>query len=142
LERLIRYTARGAVSLARLAYDTNGDLVYTFTHPWSDGTTGIRLSPLELVEKLAALVPLPRVHSPAARPALKQSLARCVCCLSLRVRPVTRSPACPEARPAAAAYLLPVYCLRGSPAADAPARRGMAPDGAGSLRHALAGRSP
>jgi hypothetical protein len=62
LERLIRYTARGAVSLERLAQDTNGELVYTFTHPWSDGTTGIRLSPLELLEKLAALVPLPRVH--------------------------------------------------------------------------------
>ena len=62
LERLIRYTARGAVSLERLAQDANGDLVSTFTHPWSDGTTGIRLSPLELLEKLTALVPLPRVH--------------------------------------------------------------------------------
>jgi hypothetical protein len=62
LERLIRSTARGAVSLERLQEDTNGDLVYTFTHPWSDGTTGIRLSPLELLEKLAALVPLPHVH--------------------------------------------------------------------------------
>src|SRR5262249_20309914 len=28
----------------------------------SDGTTGIKLSPLELLEKLAALVPLPRAH--------------------------------------------------------------------------------
>jgi hypothetical protein len=62
LERLIRSTARGAVSLERLTQDANGDLVYTFTHPWSDGTTGIRLSPLELLEKLAALVPLPHVH--------------------------------------------------------------------------------
>ncbi len=62
LECLIRYTARGAVSLERLQVEANGDLVYTFTHPWSDGTTGIRLSPLELLEKLAALVPLPRVH--------------------------------------------------------------------------------
>jgi hypothetical protein len=62
LERLLRYTARGAVSLERLTQDPNGDLVYTFTHPWSDGTTGIRLSPLELLEKLAALVPVPRVH--------------------------------------------------------------------------------
>ena len=50
------------MSLARLTQDTNGALVYPFTHPWSDGTTGIRLSPLELLEKLAALVPLPRVH--------------------------------------------------------------------------------
>jgi len=62
LERLIRYTPRGAVSLERLQEDANGDLVYTFTHPWSDGTTGITLSPLELLEKLAALVPLPHVH--------------------------------------------------------------------------------
>src|SRR5262245_210075 len=62
LERLIRYTARGAVSLERLPQDAHGDLVYTFTHPWSDTTTGMRLSPLELLEKLAALVPLPRMH--------------------------------------------------------------------------------
>src|SRR5262252_9438269 len=62
LERLIRYTARGAVSLERLQADAHGDLLYTFTHPWSDGTTGITLSPLELLEKLAALVPLPHGH--------------------------------------------------------------------------------
>jgi hypothetical protein len=62
LERLIRYTARGAVSLERLEEDVNGDLVYTFTRPWSNGTPGIKLSPLELLEKLATLVPLPRVH--------------------------------------------------------------------------------
>jgi Putative transposase len=62
LERLIRYTARGAVALERLAEDAHGDLVYTFTKPWSDGTTGMTLSPLELWEKLAAIVPLPRVH--------------------------------------------------------------------------------
>jgi hypothetical protein len=62
LERLLRYTARGAVALERLAEDAHGDLVYTFTKPWSDGTTGMTLSPLELLEKLAAIVPLPRVH--------------------------------------------------------------------------------
>src|SRR5215813_735363 len=62
LERLIRYTARGAVSLERLQEDAHGDLLYTFTHPWSDGTTGMRLSPLELLEKLAALIPLPHGH--------------------------------------------------------------------------------
>ncbi|MEE8301576.1 MAG: transposase, partial [Candidatus Tectomicrobia bacterium] len=62
LERLIRYTGRGAVSLERLTEDANGDLVYLFTRPWSDGTTGIKLSPLELLEKLAAIVPLPRAH--------------------------------------------------------------------------------
>ncbi len=62
LERFLRSTARGAVALERLEEDANGDLVYTFTKPWSDGTTGMTLSPLELLEKLAAIVPLPRVH--------------------------------------------------------------------------------
>jgi hypothetical protein len=62
LERLLRYTARGPVSLERLTVNADGDLLYTFTRPWADGTTGIKLSPLELREKLAALVPLPRVH--------------------------------------------------------------------------------
>jgi hypothetical protein len=50
------------VSLERLEQGVDGDLLYRFTRPWSDGTTGIKLSPLELLEKLAALVPLPRMH--------------------------------------------------------------------------------
>jgi hypothetical protein len=50
------------VSLERLEADEGGDLLSTFTRPWSDGTTGIKRSPLELLEKLAALVPLPRLH--------------------------------------------------------------------------------
>ncbi|MBI3796464.1 MAG: transposase [Deltaproteobacteria bacterium] len=33
LERLIRYTARGAVALEHLKEDAQGDLVYTFTKP-------------------------------------------------------------------------------------------------------------
>jgi Putative transposase len=39
-----------------------GKCALSLPNPWSDGTTGIRLSPVELLEKLAALVPLPRVH--------------------------------------------------------------------------------
>lgn len=50
------------MSRARLAEDANGALVYLCTRPWPDGTTGITLSPLELWEKLAAIVPLPRAH--------------------------------------------------------------------------------
>lgn len=62
MEHLIRYTARGAVSLERLAQDEGGDLLYTFTRAWSDGTRGIKLSPLKLLEKLSALGPPPRVY--------------------------------------------------------------------------------
>ncbi len=47
----MRYTRRGAVSLERLGEDANGDLMYSFNRPWSDGITGFKLSPLELSEK-------------------------------------------------------------------------------------------
>jgi hypothetical protein len=36
--------------------------MYRCNRPWSDGTTGMKLSPLERLEKLAALVPVPRAH--------------------------------------------------------------------------------
>src|SRR6516162_4638917 len=62
LERLIRYTGRGAVSPERLTEATHGDIVYTFARPWSDSTTGITLASLACLEKRAALVPFPRVH--------------------------------------------------------------------------------
>jgi hypothetical protein len=39
-----------------------GKCALSLPNPWSDGTTGIRLTPLELLEKLAALVPLPHSH--------------------------------------------------------------------------------
>jgi hypothetical protein len=62
VECLLRSTARGAVALERLQEAANGARVSTFPHPWADGTMGIRLAPLELLEKRAALVPLPHVH--------------------------------------------------------------------------------
>jgi hypothetical protein len=77
-KRLIRYTARGAVALERLADDAHGDRVYAITKPWSDGTTGITLASLERMEKLAALVPLPRVH-PVRYGAVWR---RTVCCVA------------------------------------------------------------
>src|SRR4029453_15821646 len=39
-----------------------GKCALSLPNPWSDGTTGIRLAPLELLEKLAPLVPPPHVH--------------------------------------------------------------------------------
>jgi UDP-3-O-[3-hydroxymyristoyl] glucosamine N-acyltransferase len=34
----------------------------TFKRPWTDGTAGVTFTPLEFVERLAALVPAPRAH--------------------------------------------------------------------------------
>src|SRR5262249_57315288 len=51
----------GGVPLGRLAQGAHGDLVSPFPPPWADGTPGMRLSPVALLEKLVALVPLPHV---------------------------------------------------------------------------------
>ena len=39
---------------------TGGQLLYHFRRPWRDGSTALVLEPLELLERLAALVPPPR----------------------------------------------------------------------------------
>lgn len=60
LEHLVRYLVRPPLALARLTESTGGQLLYQFRRPWSDGSTALLLDPLELLERLAALVPPPR----------------------------------------------------------------------------------
>jgi len=75
LERLCRYVARPPVATERLSQLADGRLLYRLKHRWRDGTTHVLFEPLELVEKLAALVPPPRINlvryhgvlAPAAR---------------------------------------------------------------------------
>jgi hypothetical protein len=67
--------ARPPLAIKRLSRLSDGRLLYGLRHPWRDGTTHVAFLPLELIEKLAALVPPPRVnlvryhdvHAPAAR---------------------------------------------------------------------------
>ena len=37
-------------------------LIYRFDQPQPDGRTQLRLTPLQLIERLAALIPPPRLH--------------------------------------------------------------------------------
>ena len=60
LEQLCRYVARPALAAGRLRIIDADQLSFALKTPWSDGTTHLVLSPLELLEKLAALVPPPR----------------------------------------------------------------------------------
>ena len=46
----------------RLKRDGTGDVVLQLKSAWRDGTTHIRMSPLEFIQRLAALVPRPRLH--------------------------------------------------------------------------------
>ncbi len=62
LERLCRYVARPPVATERLSRLPDGQLLYRLKHRWRDGTSHVVFDPLELLEKLAALVPPPRFH--------------------------------------------------------------------------------
>ena len=54
-----RIDRRTFIETARLS---GGKLLYRLKRRWRDGTTHLIFEPLELVEKLAALVPPPRFH--------------------------------------------------------------------------------
>ena len=41
---------------------TDGRLLYRFKRAWRDGTTHIILMPLDMLEKLSALIPAPHAH--------------------------------------------------------------------------------
>ena len=62
LEKICRYIARPAVAEERLSINDKGDVIYKFKKLWSDGTAAIKLTPMEFMERLVALVPRPRVH--------------------------------------------------------------------------------
>ena len=57
-----RYITRPAIAFERLKRDGAGNVVLQLKSPWRDGTTHLRMSPLEFMQRLAALVPRPRLH--------------------------------------------------------------------------------
>lgn len=62
LERLCRYVSCPPVSTERMALTSSGQVRYSLKTPYRDGTTHIVLEPLDLMARLAALVPPPRMH--------------------------------------------------------------------------------
>ncbi|MDH3438798.1 MAG: transposase [Betaproteobacteria bacterium] len=62
LERLCRYTARPPLATERLSLLPDGRLSYQLKRRWRDGTTHMLFEPLELIARLAPLVPPPRFH--------------------------------------------------------------------------------
>ena len=53
LERLCRYITRPAIANERVKRDGSGDVVLQLKSAWRDGTTHIRMSPLEFMQRLA-----------------------------------------------------------------------------------------
>ncbi len=62
LERLLRCCARPPFALERLAAIDAQRLIYRLPKPGPDGRTELILSPLELIQRLAALIPPPGAH--------------------------------------------------------------------------------
>lgn len=63
LEHMVRYIARPPVAMDRLAVRSDGLISYRMKKKYRDGTEMLLFSPLELIEKLAAITPKPRVHT-------------------------------------------------------------------------------
>jgi hypothetical protein len=59
---LCRYISRPAVSEARLSLTPGGLVRYQLKTPYSNGTTHVLFEPLDLIARLATLVPKPRVN--------------------------------------------------------------------------------
>jgi len=64
LERLVRYCARGPLALERLhLVDGRSDqILYLLSGPDLAGRTALRLSALEFLDRLAKILPPPRIH--------------------------------------------------------------------------------
>jgi len=62
LEQLCRYITRPALANERLSRNGKGQVVLRLKSPYRDGTTHIVMQPQEFMQRLAALVPRPRLH--------------------------------------------------------------------------------
>ena len=62
LERLCRYTLRPPIATDRLHLTADGPVMLDLRHRWADGTTQLPFDPLELLERLVALTPRPRIN--------------------------------------------------------------------------------
>jgi hypothetical protein len=62
LEQLCRYITRPALSDERVQLNAAGQVELKLKTPWRDGTTHLVMSALEFMQRLAALVPRPRLH--------------------------------------------------------------------------------
>lgn len=61
-EQPCRYITRPALSDERVQLNAAGQVELRLKTPWRDGTTHLVMSPLEFMQRLAALVPRPRLH--------------------------------------------------------------------------------
>jgi hypothetical protein len=57
-----RYALRPPVTHERIRLTEQGQVLLELRHRWADGTTHLLFGPVELLERLAALTPRPRIN--------------------------------------------------------------------------------
>jgi hypothetical protein len=62
LERVCRYALRPPVAHDRIHLTEQGQVRLELRHRWADGTSHLLFDPIELLERLAALTPRPRIN--------------------------------------------------------------------------------
>ena len=111
LERLCRYLTRPPLAHERLDELPDGRLRLSLKTPWSDGTTAIVLTPMDLIARLCALVPPPRVHLTRFRGVLAPAA-------SLRPEVVPRTAPDPALDPHPQLSLFDAHARRPAPPPD------------------------
>jgi hypothetical protein len=62
VERFCRYLARPPIAQNRLERLDDGRVRYRFKRAWKDGSTAVELEPFDLLARICALIPPPRLH--------------------------------------------------------------------------------
>lgn len=62
LERLARYVSRPAYAKDRVELGNDGEVFWRLKTPWRDGTTHLKFSEEEFLERLISLIPPPRIN--------------------------------------------------------------------------------
>ncbi len=125
LEHLARYVLRPPVAQDALEITRTGNILLTLRRAWGDGTRAVLFEPHELIEKLAALVPRPRINlllyhgvlGPSARLRGRAvGAARSLCAEEARAGAERNTASPPPETPAATlGSMLPAQTLGGQP---------------------------
>ncbi len=100
LERLAHYLLRPPLAQERLELLPDGRVGLTLARPWADGTQALVFTPVEFLEKLAVLIPKPRVNLVVYHGLLAARARHRAAVLG--ALPAPRAPAPPIAAPIAA----------------------------------------
>jgi Putative transposase len=132
ITRTMKMLTRPALANERVQTNAAGQVVLKLKTAWRDGTTHLAMSPLEFMQRVAALVPKPRLSSP--------STAASWLPIAVRGRPVgveRRDLSCRQADLHVGHFAALDFRITAGINSGGPAARPLAMEGAGALFHLL-----